>query len=283
MKKFLFLFTLLVFSSTILKAQADDDDRDWRFGLRITPQPAWFVGGDKNNIPKGTLFAYGFGLNIERRFSNVISLITGIGADFEGGKYSVKNDSADNYQVHYYRNQSNELVKPEDGKKNGDLLCHLNERKINTTMVSIPVILRLSTKEINGMRYYGLFGAEVGVRIKTTATDTYYETGKYINDSTYQKVSGDISETGVNINPDASFIPLRLGFNAGAGLEYRLSGSTAAFLNINFFRGLTPLMRNESKYLYSHSAVNSDGSITYSYIKQKLFQTAIRISVGIMF
>lgn len=294
MKKF--LSVLVLASIFVMKSNAQSDDRKWRFGLRVTPQPTWFASGDKNNIPAGMKFGYGFGLNMERRFSDIVSLLTGIGGDFEGGKYSVKNDAAANYQVYYFRDESDDLVKPA-GKlseiKESDILCHLKERKVSSTFVTIPFILKLSTKELGGLKYYGMFGAEVGIRLKTTSTETYYETGKFVKDSLgnmnytkltdfYIKPTDETSVTGVNINKDAFVIPVRVGFNAGLGAEYRLSGTTAVFLNANFFYGLTPSMRPESKYMFYKTDV-SGGEIKYSYVKQKLSQSAVRVSIGVMF
>src|SRR4051812_37024014 len=72
------------------QATKNEFDKKWRFGLRVTPQPSWFSSGDKNNIPAGSIMGLGFGLNVEYRFSDVAGILTGIGGDFEGGKYKVK-------------------------------------------------------------------------------------------------------------------------------------------------------------------------------------------------
>jgi len=252
-------------------APATEVDKKWRFGLRVAAQPSWLASDDKNNIPDGAVFGLGFGLNVERKFSNVACLLTGIGGDFEGGKYTFKNDPVENYVVRYSRD-ADQFVAPSDTsstKKNYTLAG----RKINTTHVTIPFILKLSTKDINGSKYFGMFGAELGIRVKSSATDTYSE----VTDNAGVKLN-ITEENDINLRDEGTVVPMRIGLNAGLGMEYNLVGSTSFFASVNFFYSFTSLMRKESDYAYFR-LVGSD----YSYIKQALNQNAIRINVGIMF
>jgi hypothetical protein len=253
-------------------------DKKFRFGLRINPQPTWLVSGDKNNIPSSTGFGFGFGLNMEYRFSEIAALLTGIGGDFENGKYKFKKDVTNGYEVVYWMDEVNEFKEPSGSITSATSVLMLKERKINTTFITIPAILKLSTKEYNGMKYFGMFGGEIGIRVKAKAEDTYYETRKYLTDTTFKVISGESTESDINIGEEMSLLPLRVGFNAGAGLEYRLGGSTSLFFSLNYFRAFTNMMRKESNYLY----YRTDG-VNYRHVKQNLAFTAIRINVGIMF
>jgi hypothetical protein len=268
------IFTFALF----VHAQTNDFDSKFRFGLRVTPQPTWYTSGDKNNVPSGAKFGLGFGLNIERRFSEVAGLLTGIGGDFEGGKYTFRNDPATNYEAIYWMDQQNEFVA--SNKKVGNTGYVLKERTIKTTHITIPVILKLSTKEYSGLKYFGMFGGEVGIRVKAIATDSYVESRKYVNDTLFTVVPGETSITAININKESSLIPMRLGLNAGLGAEYRIAGSTSAFVSINYFRSFTNQMRKESDYIIYKTDPASGKSTP---IKQNLKLTAIRINIGIMF
>jgi len=95
---------------------------------------------------------------------------------------------------------------------------------------------------------------------------------------TYKVLSTETTETGLNISKESSLIPLRFGINAGLGTEFRIAGTTAAFINVNFFRSFTNQMKKESKTTFYQS---SGGN--YKYVKQNLKYTAIRINLGIMF
>src|SRR5690606_25473392 len=110
---------------------------------RVAAQPSWFASEDKNNIPDGAVFGLGFGLNVERKFSNVACLLTGIGGDFEGGKYTFKNDPAENYIVRYSRD-ADQFVSPSDTSSTMKNYI-VAGRKVSTTHVTIPLILKLST------------------------------------------------------------------------------------------------------------------------------------------
>jgi hypothetical protein len=279
MKKILCSLAALLLCASLTHAQ-DDADKKFRFGLRITPQPTWFVSGDKNSIPSGAILGFGFGLNAEFRLSEVAAFLTGVGGDFEGGRFSFKQDSS--YTVSYWLDEANEFVSPTADRKTASTVYILKERKVNTTFATIPLLLKLSTKEYGGLKYFGLFGGELGIRVSSKATDTYSETRKYLTETSYLPVAGETTEADIDISRQSSLIPIRLGLNAGAGTEYRLGGSTAVFASINFFRSFTNHMRKESSYLI-YKTDNPGPGESYRFVKQNLKLTAIRINLGIMF
>lgn len=270
-------------------AQGDDNDFDkrWRFGLRFTPQLTWFNSKDKNLTTEGTRFGYGFGLHVENRFSETVGLVWGIGLDNEGGKYRVNYDTANNYAVRYWMNAEGTLQQPENGKsvsglnKAGNTLYVLNQRSINTRFITIPVILKMSTKEISGFKYSGMFGGEIGVRLGTEAKDTYHEV--YTFDAAGLPVKSNIGEQAeINLNDDSPLIPMRLGMNLGLGAEYRFSGNTSLLFSVNYFQSFVNVLKNPSEYLVS--SVETSGSVNnYSFVKQGLIMRAIRFNVGILF
>jgi opacity protein-like surface antigen len=291
-KRLLTLAAATVLVSSLL-AQESNFDRKYRFGLRVTPQPTWFVSDDtKNSTPSGAKLGFGFGLNMEYKFSETTSLLTGVGADLEGARYRFRHEPENNYVPVYLMNESNELIAPNGSTEdvnNKVYKAHtayvLKEREVKTTYLTIPLILKLSTKEIGGLRYSGLFGVEVGVRLNAKAKDSYYQTGKFQN-HTYdtlfvlQPIPGIDSQSDIDIGKESSLIPLRTCFNAGLGAEYRLSGSTAVFFSINYFRSLTNMMKKESAYTFWKTEPSSGKS---TLINQNLKMSGIRVSVGIMF
>jgi hypothetical protein len=282
MKKFLLTFTTTAVMATSVFSQDPNFDKKFRFGLRVSGQPSWYTSGEKSNVPSGAKFGYGFGLNLEFRFSDVAGFLTGVGGDFEGGKYKFKQDKANNYESMYWMDENNDFVKAnsENRTKPKNTAFVLKERTLKTTYVSIPLILKLSTKEYNGLKYSGMFGGELGIRVKATATDSYFEARKYINDSAYVNVPVESPLSGINVGKESSLLPFRFGLNAGIGAEYRLGGSTAAFININYFRSFTSQLKKESEYIVYKTEPGANNSTP---IKQNLKLSAIRITVGIMF
>lgn len=280
MKKSLLTFASVCLFGLTAFSQDPDFDKKFRFGLRVNMQPTWFSSAQKSNVPSGAKFGYGFGLNIERRFSEVAGLLTGIGADFEGGKYTFKNDKAANYESMYWLDENNEFVKANanNRSKKTNTGYVLKERSIRTTHITIPVLLKLSTKEYNGLKYSGMFGGELGIRIKAIASDTYLE-GRKKNILGGDSIVPVEDLSGLNVNKECSLLPFRLAFNAGLGVEYRLGGSTAAFLNVNYVM-FTNLMKKESEYTIYKTEPGADNSTP---IKQDLRMRAVKIAIGIMF
>ncbi|MBL7931870.1 MAG: outer membrane beta-barrel protein [Bacteroidia bacterium] len=274
---------LLVASSLMAQDPAPESSAKVRFGLRAGLQPSWLGTEEKSNIPSGAKLGYGFGLNIEFRITESAAFLTGIGADFESARYKFKNEIGQNYEAMYWMNSGNEFVKANEANRNEptNTAYVLKERTLKTTFVTIPIMLKLSTKEIAGIRYSGLFGGDIGFRAKATANDTYLEGRKYS-----AVVAGDYTvvpvedQTGLNVKDEMSKLPARMSFNAGIGGEYKLSGNTAVFVNINYTMGLSNLMKKESEYTIYKTEPGANNSTP---IKQNLKYRGIRITLGIMF
>lgn len=289
MKKILLLVSSTALLANSFFAQDSDTDKKFRLGLKVAAQPTWLSSNDNNTTKSGSKFGFGFGLVTEFRLSNTAYFATGIGGDFEGGtinyKYAPGTTGGNNYTVGYVTDASGNLKEAVDGTNesnfpaSGDVVYFgITQRKIKTTHVTIPLTLKMMTKEIGGFKYFGQFGGELGIRIKAKAEDKYM----FSSSASSFNITGG-TNTNVNINKDGSAVPLRFGLNVGAGAEYRLSGSTSLFLSVNYFRAFTNLMRKESKYMIYDSNTDSQGTMTFFRVKQGLMMNAIRINVGVMF
>ena|ERR1700741_1445840 len=288
MKKILLLVSTTALLANSLFAQESDDDKKFRLGLKVAAQPTWFSSKNNSATKLGTAFGFGFGLVTEFRLSKTASFVTGIGGDFEGGsiKYKYDPNGSSAYSVGYILDASGEMKQLNDGvnitdvQQSGETAYDgVIERKIKTTHVTIPLALKMMTKEIGGFKYFGMFGGELGIRVKARAEDKY--TSSYAYGATTGTSAG--TNSNINISKDAALVPIRVGMNVGLGAEYRLSGSTSAFLSINYFRSFTNLMRSESKYMIYDANVDSNGTMTFFRVKQGLLMNAIRINVGILF
>lgn len=269
------------------QSDGEDFDKKWRFGLRFTPQFTWFSSKEKNLESMGSIFGYGFGLHLEYRFSETVGLVTGIGGDFEGGKYSVKYDTANGYAVRYWLNNEADFQQPENGKavsnyrKQGFTEFVLKDRTIKTSYITIPAILKMSTKELGGFKYSGMFGGEIGIRLNTLAEDTYHES--YTFDANGLPIKGNVeSQAEINLVDDSPLIPMRLGMNLGLAAEYRLSGNTSLMLSVNYFHSFVNVLKPTSESMVS--SIEPNGSVNnYTFVKQGMVMRAVRINLGILF
>ncbi len=300
MKKILFSFISICMLSVTLNAQTTtpstpdavdkkeaDFDKKFRFGIRATPQPTWFKSNNNNSKGNGATFGFGFGIVMEFKLSKIIHFSTGIGGDFEGGYISYRNDP--DFSVNGILTSEGTYVESKDGKfttdqqlANGNTQYVLKERRVKTTFVSIPLILKMMTDEYSGLRYFANAGLEVGVRAKTTANDTYVSgvRSTVVGTSTTTAYVGDdeLKKSNIDIGKDASLVPLRLGMNLGLGTEYRIAGSTSLCFSVNYFQSFTNLSRKDSKYLQKATV-----PAIYDPLNQGYFMRAIRINIGLLF
>lgn len=294
MKKILLIVssTLLLANSFLAQDSGSNFDKKFRFGLRVAAQPTWLSSNDGFTSKDKTGFGYGFGLVTEFKLSDIIHLQTGIGGDFERGSVKYKNGFTINppggVGAFYTLDINGNLVEAKDGvgtasyASSTNQLYQVTSRKIKATYITIPLLLKMMTKEISGMRYFGMFGGEIGIRSGLKADDKVQQfsvipTPPYVNLST-------TTNNNLNIGKDGSLIPLRFGLNVGLGTEYRLSGSTAMFINVNYFHSFTNTMRKESKYVYTDAVVDQNNStINFTSLKQSLMMRAVRINIGVMF
>ncbi|MBN8702860.1 MAG: outer membrane beta-barrel protein [Bacteroidetes bacterium] len=232
--KLLTLFTAILLVQTCFAQEKENNMKNFRFGLKVTPMLAWFrPDGTKVIESDGVKAKFGYGLMTEFRLNKNISFATGIGADYEGGKLNYKDSAV------YYALDNNILDIKEDtaGKKYAIYL--LNNREFNVSYLNIPITLKMKTGDIGGITYYGLFGGDLGIRLKAKATDKKTD---------LQVPSGFNYDTeNINITKDMNI--LRICLNVGAGLEYNLAGTTSLVVGVNYRRGFLSAPKSTSDQL----------------------------------
>lgn len=294
MKKILAFVAVTAFVWNAGFAQEDDTKKKFRAGLKFSVQPSWFQSSDPNTTKLKTGFGYGFGLVTDFRLSDVIYLSTGIGGDFENASVKFRDDGFDPLQNNagkfycsYVLDNSNAFVELKDNTdisnytKDGSSSYILSSRKIKTTHVTIPIGLKMLTKELSGFRYFGQFGGDIGIRVAAKAEDSYSYKFEYKTSGT--TYSGAGTNPAFDIKQDCSLIPLRFGMNIGLGAEYRMAGSTSLFLSVNYFRSFSNLMAKQSDYIFTDSALQTNNNISFVRLPQKLYMSAIKINIGVMF
>lgn len=283
---------LLLVSSTLLLAssfygQDNDSDKKFRFGLRVSPTPTWLRSDDAKLIEKSsTKFGFGFGLQAEIRINSTASFVTGIGGDFLGGKQSYKNgqgyvltkDNAYTDSKNTNFGQSAALLYA--ATTNGDKFYEIKSRSVKTTYVTIPVLLKLMTKDISGFKYFGLFGGNIAIQTKFNATDEISEL-KYNTVSAKYESNG--TSTITDMRPDGDLIPVNIGLNAGLGAEYNLSGSTSVFISINYLRGFINQYQGTSQIMVDKITENLNNGTSPAKSKQSGFSDGLQINIGVLF
>lgn len=229
---FTFLFPFL-FLCTSIKAQDENNLKNFRFGLNATPAIAWYKP-DNEKIYKsdGSKLKFAYGLLAEFRLNKVASFATGLNINYSGGKLSFVEDSI-SYVI-------------ENDK------FYIDSRVFNTTYVDIPLALKMKTPEIGVMTYFGQFGVNLGILTKARANDK----------GTRKTIS--VPNDDVDIKKDMSF--MSVGLNVGGGAEYNLAGTTSLVFSVNYHNGFSNILQKESDYLTHKSGEKVKMDINSNYI-----------------
>jgi hypothetical protein len=288
MKKILLIVSSSLLLANSFLAQDSDNDKNFRFGLRVTPTPTWLRSTDTKVVGGGgAKLGFGFGLQTEFRINSTASFVTGVGGDFLGGKQNYKNGQG------YVLTKNGEYT--ESGKTNfeggatnvylnntdNDKFYVLKTRSVKVTYVTIPILLKLMTKDIGGFKYFGMFGGNIAIQTKYRATDEIMEltydpanAGSYIDGAT---------TTITDMRPQGDLIPVNVGLNVGLGLEYNLAGSTSVFLSINYLRGFINQYQGTSDIMVDKIKENINTNTKPSRSKQSAFSDGIQVNIGVLF
>jgi hypothetical protein len=222
-------------------------------------------------IKNGSAVKFGGGIILEFKLAKVASVQTGLQIDMDGGKIKYNNDNING--VRYFYNNIDEKIeeyKLSDTANANFTHYQLNERKYNVTYVTLPIALKLKTKEIGALTYFGQVGMNTSFRWKANAND---ELTKVVG-------ANNESKTKVDITKDINVINFAL--NAGLGAEYNLSGSTSILFGLNYAFGFSNVTKKESKYL-ERRVKDATNTITYSDFPQVIKSNAIVLTVGVLF
>jgi hypothetical protein len=283
---FILMFSAQTFSQT--------DQKGVRFGMLVTPQIDWLRSGDtKQYAHDGVNGKFGFGLSLEFRLTDVVHFMTGIGGTFAGGGV---NYTVGATPIGYYADNAQNPIKISD--LNGELNSKdyhfdpywdpsnhssykLLSRVYKTTYVTIPVTLKMMTKPIGPLKYFGIFGGNLEVLTGAKATDQVLETSS----------NKAFTLTAIDVKNDCNFFKASL--NVGLGAEYTLSGTTALTFGLNYYRAFTSLTNTSSSYLIKgNSNYNSDpnqslspahNSGGFSSLSHSTFGDGIALTVGVLF
>jgi hypothetical protein len=287
MKK-IFILSAMLLASTFVFGQDDAASKSVRFGLIVSPSVNWLKSGEKIIEKNGASMKFGGGLGLEFRLTNVAVFATGLMINTSGGKVKYKNDLSGNpsssYVAYFYDKENDEIAEFQPaydayttpstppGSDRYDA-CLINERKYMITYVTLPLTLKLRTKEIGSLTYFGMFGVNSSFRVAAKATDEVQKmstvTGDWLSPETISKS---------DIKKDVSLFNEAL--NMGLGVEWNLSGTTSLVIGANYLLGFTNIVKNNSDYLQKFT----EGGTGYGTpLKQSLKSNSIGLTIGVLF
>jgi hypothetical protein len=281
MKKLLTL-SLIAFFAGSVSAQDENELKNFRFGLKLSPSVNWYKPDGKIMSKNGAGVKFGGGLILEFRLAKVASIQTGLQIDLDGGKIKYNNGGyttpGANTVSYYYSNADDKIVEyssvPTAATPSAYTHYQLNERKFKVSYITIPLSLKLKTKEIGMMTYFGQFGVNNSFRWKAKADDKL----SVLDAANFGALE---SKSNIDITKDVSFYTAALNF--GAGAEMNLSGSTSLLIALNYNLGFTNVVKGDSDYLQKRTNDASTGNPSFGPMPQTIKTNAVVLTVGVLF
>ncbi len=297
MKKILIITTIaLAGNLAFAQDNSEKEIKNVRFGLIVTPAIDWYKPDGKIISKNGNGVAkIGGGLTIEFRLAKVASIVTGIEINTSGGKVQYANTgilSPGTNTVSYWYSKTDDVIVDYSASSFNDLhpdpafdkthnKYQLNEREYKATYVTVPFGIKLKTKEIGMMTYFGQVGVNNSFRWKAKATDRVTE----LKTSATQ---GGGSDTKSNIDISKEMNVYVGSLHLGAGVEMNLSGSTSLLVGLHYNLGFTSVTKKDSPTLEKQTngpTLNSSQQVDYtiSPLPQTIKSNGIVLTVGILF
>ncbi len=259
------------------------DEPRFRMGLHFLPSAAWFDLRDAHTLSEGAVARFGFGFTADIMFADNYAVGTGINVFRNGGKLA------------YYDRLTGD---PTDVTNDSTQFLVRRERTLTQHWVELPVTLKLRTRQIGHITYWGQFGLGLGLNLRSTATDRL--------DYRYRGEDGGADgviwteETAIGADNEGILLVedmpsenevslIRAAMILGLGIEYNLSGKTALLLGATLNNGLFNVSNNRNfgaALNQEHVQPALDGSLdpaSAEGYKIKMVDNAILFSCGLLF
>lgn len=272
MKKIL-LFSFIYLLGNIGFSQIDNSEnnaKNIRFGLKANLSIDWMKAENQKKFTSdGSGLGLGWGAQLEYRLNKTLSVVTGFGLQTAKGKIDYLGGTSSD-SLYYILNKDEEFQTFDTANFTGNEVYLLRNRSYKINYITIPVLLKMKTKEIGYFTYYGQFGLNLGFKTKAKVTDNV--------SSTTSNTDSEVEIKDLDLNSGASFA--RAGLIVGGGAEYNISGSTAIFFDLTYNYFFSNAVSKSDKYL---GAYDIDESTLYKKVNQKFIPGSVALTVGILF
>jgi len=263
MKKIISVIVIAMISTSMM-AQA----KKWKIALHVDPNVSW-IKPDNNNITAGNnKMNFGFGVAIDKMFTENYAIGTGFNVINCGG------------QLSYFQGRASEA---------GSNTVAFIERSYKLKYAEIPITLKLRTNEIGYITYWAQVGIGLGINIKsksddvidykkldiTTLTDSiqrWVDTGSDVPDVSIE--DADIAED-IGI--------FRTSLIVAGGIEYNLSGDASIVAGVNFNNAFNNILNGNGVENSNKEPVFDKVKNTPKAFDLKGVSNIISLQIGILF
>lgn len=208
MKKLLLIVFLF---SMIISVNAQNGIR---VGLTASPLVSWMSSQDNILDGAGTGFGFTYGLLFDFAFGDNYAISTGLDVLHTNTSLTYL-DSATKFNTF-----------------GDEIYFAATQVDYHLQYIEIPLAFKLKTNEIGYITYFGQFGLDAAINIRSRGD---FSTPANINDKTKENIGKDMT-------------PANVGLLVGAGLEYNLSGKTSLMGGLQYSGGFLDVTDNPSDY-----------------------------------
>jgi len=194
-----------------------------RFGLKASPSISWLNPGTTGYERDGINLGFSYGLIIDAPFSRSGYFSSGVFINHTGGKLSFTDIRAES-------------------------LTNVS-RNFSLSYLVVPATIKMRSPEFGFFTYYAKFGVGLGFQIGASATETFANTVRKVED----------------FNKESHFLNSSL--IVGVGTEYAFGGKTSLMVGLAYNNGFMGVLKGEDNLGRARKA-------TASYIE---------VSLGIIF
>jgi Outer membrane protein beta-barrel domain len=147
--------SILIITAICLSLSGMAQSQQWKIAFRFDPNISWMKPDDKNIEQGSNKLKFGFGIMLDKMFTDNYAFGTGFNVIHTGGELSYL------YTGGY---------KKEGASSNTEIVAQ-RVRTYNLQYLEIPLTLKLRTNEIGYITYWAQMGLGLGFNIKAKADD----------------------------------------------------------------------------------------------------------------
>ena len=208
---------ITILTLALLLTQLSFAQNSFRFGLKGASNFGWLSGNDKTIENDGTTVGFAYGLMGEYAINSTYGLHAELLLSQVNSKFNLTSEQSFVNDI------------------NNTKISSLNY-KYTIQYIEIPMSMKLNTKEIGNLVYFGNFGFSPGFALNARASITSGDIPQSIKDldPTNYRVNDDEWDDFTLDNFDDKVFLFRFPLIIGGGVEYRMAGSTSLQAGVRF-------------------------------------------------
>lgn len=215
---------ITILTLALLLTQLSFAQNSFRFGLKGASNFGWLSGTDKTIENDGTTVGFAYGLMGEYAINSTYGLHAELLLSQVNSKFNLTSEQSFVNDI------------------NNTKISSLNY-KYTIQYIEIPMSMKLNTREIGNLVYFGNFGFSPGFALNARASITSGDIPQSIKDldPTNYRVNDDEGDDFTLDNFDDKVFLFRFPLIIGGGVEYRMAGSTSLQAGVRFANTFTDM------------------------------------------